>query len=68
MPQHRERIFLVGFKPWRDFEFPDFPKEGLKLETILEPKVPAQYTLTDHLWQYLRDYARKHQAAGNGVN
>lgn len=26
VPQHRERIFLVGFKPWRDFEFPDFPQ------------------------------------------
>lgn len=31
VPQHRERIFLVGFKPWRDFEFPDFPKDGPKL-------------------------------------
>ncbi len=66
VPQHRERIFLVGFKPWRDFEFPDFPKEGPKLETILATEVSAKYTLTDHLWRYLQNYAKKHRAAGNG--
>jgi len=66
VPQHRERIFLVGFKPWRYFEFPQFPAEGPKLETILDADVLDKYTLTDHLWQYLQDYAKKHQAAGNG--
>lgn len=25
-----------------------------------------KYTLSDHLWQYLQDYAAKHRAAGNG--
>jgi len=66
VPQHRERIFLVGFKPWRYFEFPEFPSEGPKLNSILDKDVPAKYTLTDHLWQYLQDYAKKHKAAGNG--
>jgi DNA (cytosine-5)-methyltransferase 1 len=66
VPQHRERIFLVGFKPWRYFEFPSFPAEGPKLSAILEKDVSPKYTLTDHLWQYLRDYAAKHRAAGNG--
>ena len=28
--------------------------------------MPEKYTLTDHLWQYLQDYAEKHRAAGNG--
>ena len=28
--------------------------------------VSEKYTLTDHLWRYLRDYADKHRAAGNG--
>ena len=51
VPQHRERIFLVGFKPWRDFELSDFPKDGPKLETTLDAEVPAKYTLSDHLWQ-----------------
>ena len=29
-------------------------------------RVPAKYTLSDHLWQYLRDYAAKHRRLGNG--
>jgi len=66
VPQHRERIYLIGFKPSRWFEFPDFPDTGPKLESILETNVNSKYTLTDHLWQYLRNYADKHKAAGNG--
>lgn len=66
VPQHRERIFLVGFKERRVFEFPAFPAEGPKLDSILETDVPEKYTLTDHLWKYLQDYAAKHKAAGNG--
>lgn len=50
VPQHRERIFLVGFRERRAFEFPEFPAEGPKLETILDVEVPDKYTLTDHLW------------------
>ncbi len=66
VPQHRERIFLVGFREPRYFEFPEFPKTEPKLSSILESNVPAKYTLTDHLWAYLQAYAKKHQAAGNG--
>lgn len=66
VPQHRERIFLVGFREPRDFEFPKFPEEGPKLASILESKPDAKYTLTDHLWNYLQNYAQKHKAAGNG--
>jgi len=29
-------------------------------------KVNPKYILTDHLWQYLQDYAAKHRAKGNG--
>jgi len=50
VPQHRERIFLVGFKERRGFEFPEFPAEGPELESILEGTVPEKYTLTDQLW------------------
>jgi DNA (cytosine-5)-methyltransferase 1 len=66
VPQHRERIFLVGFKEQRTFEFPQFPTEGPKLNSILDKDAPEKYTLTDHLWKYLQDYAAKHRAAGNG--
>lgn len=66
VPQHRERIYIVGFKPSRWFEFPCFPRAEPKLASILDAAVPAKYTLTDHLWRYLQDYARKHREAGNG--
>ena len=66
VPQHRERIFLVGFREWRHFEFPEFPMEGPKLGSILESDPDPKYTLTDHLWNYLQRYAEKHRAAGNG--
>lgn len=35
---------------------------------ILGPrgKVAPKYTLTEHLWRYLQNYAAKHRAAGNG--
>lgn len=66
VPQHRERIFLVGFREPRYFEFPEFPKSEPKLSSILESNVPEKYTLTDKLWAYLQAYAKKHQDAGNG--
>ncbi len=72
VPQHRERIFVVGFD--RDyfgdsppFSFPAEPEgEAPKFESILEKEVDRKYTLTDHLWRYLKAYAAKHKAKGNG--
>src|SRR5262249_41998935 len=31
-----------------------------------EGKVLDRYTLSDHLWKYLQDYAEKHRLKGNG--
>ena len=36
------------------------------LRDILEKQIPEKYTLTDHLWNYLQNYAKKHKAKGNG--
>jgi len=66
VPQHRERIFLVGFRDPIPFDFPDIPDRKPVLADILEKEVDPKYTLTDHLWQYLQDYAAKHKARGNG--
>ena len=72
VPQHRERIIMVGFDENRykdDIEFGfDLtpPKMPPTLKDILETDVPEKYTITDHLWQYLQDYAAKHRAAGHG--
>ncbi|MCX6317575.1 MAG: DNA (cytosine-5-)-methyltransferase [Bacteroidetes bacterium] len=71
VPQHRERTFMVGFdkrvfKNKESFEFPALPEPTRKIKDILEPKVETKYTLTDHLWKYLQDYAKKHKEKGNG--
>lgn len=71
VPQNRERTFMVGFnkdvyKGKENFEFPELPNLNKKVKDILEPKVDPKYTLTDHLWKYLQDYAKKHLAKGNG--
>lgn len=66
VPQHRERIYIVGFLKNVDFKFPDPPQKGPFLGSILQKKVDSKYTLTEKLWNYLKAYAEKHRALGNG--
>jgi DNA (cytosine-5)-methyltransferase 1 len=66
VPQHRERVFIVGFRDPKPFVPPVLDNQQPRMRDILEPNPSDKYTLTDHLWRYLRDYAKKHQAAGNG--
>jgi len=86
VPQHRERIFIAGFREKTEFSFDDLkipdPNNGPKLATILHKedgseasdghftddkgKVNRKYILTDKLWKYLQDYAKKHKEKGNG--
>jgi DNA (cytosine-5)-methyltransferase 1 len=66
VPQHRERVFIVGFREPRTFMRPTLRDRKPKFRDILESEPPEKYTLTKHLWKYLQDYAKKHQAAGNG--
>lgn len=72
VPQHRERILIVGFdrKRYGDdvkFEFDITPVEPKPvMRDILETDPDSKYTLSDKLWLYLQGYAEKHKAAGNG--
>lgn len=89
VPQHRERIFIVGIRDDLDARFDwarDFPRPGRErapqLGDILHPedgseppeerftdergRVLPKYVLSERLWQYLQDYAAKHQSRGNG--
>lgn len=72
VPQHRERIVIVGFDKERygdsfNFKFDLKPKKKVPtVSGILEPKVDTKYTLSDKLWDYLQAYAEKHKEAGNG--
>lgn len=72
VPQHRERILIVGFDREKygknicfDFDLtPKVPKPIMR--DIIDKEVDEKYTLSDKLWTYLQDYAAKHKAAGNG--
>ena len=66
VPQHRERVFLIGFREPRDFALRPLPDQSPKFKEILDKRVDSKYTLSDRLWQYLKDYAEKHRAKGNG--
>lgn len=74
VPQHRERIVLVGFRKDLNvhggFTLKDvdqlYPEHKPTLGDILEKNPNPAYILTPHLWQYLFNYARKHKAKGNG--
>lgn len=87
VPQHRERILIVGFREKTDFSWDGFRlpsmENGPRMRGILHPedgseeaelpytvgaaaRVSSKYILSEHLWTYLRNYAAKHKAAGNG--
>ena len=87
LPQHRQRVFIAGFRDESDFDLNDLdlpdPADGPRLDSILHPEdgseeaespytrgeqalVSGKYTLSDHLWSYLQEYARKHRERGNG--
>lgn len=85
VPQHRERILIVGFREKMDFDWAELhlPEHRPVLSSILHPEngaeqpeghytvgsaaeVDQRYTLTPKLWAYLKAYAAKHRAAGNG--
>lgn len=73
VPQHRERIFIAGFSKKEfdatlKFSFPEPPEHEPIFRDILERNPDPKYTLTDHLWNYLQEYAKKHKAKGNGFS
>lgn len=62
VPQHRERIFIVGFDRPTDFVFPDMPEGNARLGGMLQNGVNAWYTLSDNLWRTLQ----RHTANSRG--
>ncbi|RHD53153.1 DNA (cytosine-5-)-methyltransferase [Phocaeicola plebeius] len=71
VPQHRERIMIVGFDQdifhgKERFAFPEQKQSTRSIKEILNPDIDEKYTLSDKLWNYLQNYAEKHRAKGNG--
>jgi len=76
IPQHRERIVLVGVRKNLNIDVSNFslrnivkPQKMLTVKDILCDLNEAdkkKYTLTPNLWNYLYNYALKHKTKGNG--
>ena len=66
VPQHRERIFIVGFREPLDFKFPELVDKRPVLGDVLEDSVDEKYTLKDGTWNALQRHKAKHKAKGNG--
>ncbi len=72
VPQHRERVFIVGFDNDRfgaepAFQFPEpLCQVAPTLRSILEPHPDPTFTLRDGTWRFLKTHKRKHAAKGNG--
>ena len=78
VPQHRERLFIIGLR--KDL----YGQEPFKFPTKLDRPVRRSrfwadvvrdddgdgdlsgYLLSENLWKYLQDYKAKHRAAGHG--
>lgn len=69
VPQHRERIYIVGFAEPTNFEFPVMKDKKPKLRDILDsdPSV-REYCLPDGTWRALQRHAEKHKKLGNGFS
>lgn len=66
VPQHRERLFVVGFDRDVGFEFPTIKDRNLRLKKILDPDPGDHYTLTDGTWRSLKRHRESSKKRGNG--
>lgn len=71
MPQHRNRIMIVGFKNHKaNFSFPEPTGEKVCVGDILDKNVPSKYTISDRLWKghQRRKIENKNKGNGFGYN
>ena len=53
IPQNRERIFIVGFKYWRTFNFPVKLPLKLKLKDMLQDNPNSKYILSEKMVKHI---------------
>lgn len=76
VPQHRERIFIVGYNPKKvsnikieDIFFPKEPDAGYtypKLRKIITDDIDEKHTLGPGTWDTLERHKKHHSNVGNG--
>jgi DNA (cytosine-5)-methyltransferase 1 len=70
VPQHRERVFIVGFRSkaaFSRFQYPAKSDTIPALSTILEKKpVSVKYYMSTQYMQTLENHKQRHEERGNG--
>lgn len=80
VPQRRERVYIVGIdkKAYSEKVFKNIINEIKEsyikkqqeplptIKEILEKNIPPKYTISDKLWNFLQEHAKKHASKGNG--
>jgi DNA (cytosine-5)-methyltransferase 1 len=66
IPQNRERIFIIGFKDYREFSFPKPLELKLKLGDILQDNPKSKYYLSDKLIESFSKHKERHTKKGTG--
>ena len=66
IPQNRERIFIVGFKYWRTFNFPMKLPLLNKLKDIIEKDVNVKYYLSQNIIEGFINHKQRHKEKGTG--
>ena len=75
VPQHRERLFIVGYDPKQikitkeEIVIPEKPEADYKypeLSGVIQEKVGTEYTLGPGTWSTLERHKAHHAEAGNG--
>jgi len=78
VPQHRERIYILGFRNdlMDEFEAVQFqrekldqiapPEKGIDLTEVLEEDVPDKYILGRGTWNTLKRHKKYHESKGQG--
>ena len=66
LPQNRERIFIVGFKKYLNFNFPQPLNKKTRLGTILHKNPARKLTISDKLWDSHQKRKQKNKDLGRG--
>ena len=59
VPQNRERIFIVGFKDFRQFSFPIKEQLKLRLRDMLQDNPESKYLLSNKMYEVLKRHGNK---------
>lgn len=66
VPQNRERIFIVGFRNWREFNFPKEMPLDKSLKDVLEDNVDEKFYLSQKMIDGFYKHKERHEKKGTG--